>query len=101
MVWNARDIGVAGMGGLAAEVRDHDRHRALDGGAGGLDAYRVLIPRAAPLLAPRGALVVEAGQGQAQEIEGLMTAAGLTLEGPAKADLAGIRRAVAGRKLPP
>ncbi len=101
IVSNPPYIRSADIGGLAAEVRDHDPHRALDGGADGLDAYRVLIPRAAPLLAPRGALVVEAGQGQAQEIEGLMTAAGLTLEGPAKADLAGIRRAVAGRKLPP
>ena len=101
IVSNPPYIRSADIGGLATEVRDHDPHRALDGGADGLDAYRVLIPRAAPLLAPRGALVVEAGQGQAQEIEGLMTAAGLTLEGPAKADLAGIRRAVAGRKLPP
>jgi release factor glutamine methyltransferase len=44
--------------------------------------------------------VVEAGHGQSGDIEGLMTAAGLTLERPPKADLAGIRRAVAGRKLP-
>ena len=101
IVSNPPYIRSADIGGLAAEVRDHDPHRALDGGADGLDAYRALIPQAAPLLAPRGALVVEAGQGQAREIEGLMTAAGLMLEGPAKADLAGIRRAVAGRKLPP
>jgi len=101
IVSNPPYIRSADIGGLATEVRDHDPHRALDGGADGLDAYRALIPQAAPLLAPRGALVVEAGQGQVQEIEGLMTAAGLMLEGPAKADLAGIRRAVAGRKLPP
>jgi release factor glutamine methyltransferase len=86
---------------LATEVRDHDPHRALDGGTDGLGAYRALIPEAARLLAHRGALVVEAGHGQSGEIEGLMTAAGLTLERPAKADLAGIRRAVAGRKLFP
>ncbi len=35
--------------------------RALDGGADGLDAYRALIPQAARLLAPGGALVVEVG----------------------------------------
>ena len=85
---------------LATEVRDHDPHRALDGGTDGLDAYRALIPQAARLLAHQGALVVEVGHGQSGDIEGLMTAAGLTLERPAKADLAGIRRAVAGRKLP-
>jgi release factor glutamine methyltransferase len=44
---------------------------------------------------------VEAGHDQSGDIEGLMTAAGLTRERPPKADLAGIRRAVAGRKMPP
>jgi release factor glutamine methyltransferase len=86
---------------LATEVRDHDPHRALDGGTDGLDAYRALVPEAARLLGVQGALVVEVGHDQSGEIEGLMAAAGLTLERPPKADLAGIRRAVAGRKLPP
>jgi release factor glutamine methyltransferase len=86
---------------LATEVRDHDPHRALDGGKDGLDAYRALVPEAARLLAFQGALIVEVGHDQSGEIEGLMAAAGLTLERPPKADLAGIRRAVAGRKLPP
>jgi release factor glutamine methyltransferase len=89
------------IAGLAAEVRDHDPRAALDGGADGLDAYRALIPQAARLLAPGGVLVVEAGQGQSGEIDGLMAATGLMVPAPAKADLAGIRRAVAGRKLPP
>jgi release factor glutamine methyltransferase len=86
---------------LATEVRDYDPLAALDGGADGLDGYRVLIPQAAYLLAPGAALVVEAGQGQSGDIEALMTAAGLTHERLPKADLAGIPRAVAGRKLPP
>jgi release factor glutamine methyltransferase len=86
--------------GLASEVRDHDPHRALDGGADGLDAYRALIPQAAELLAPGGALVVEAGHDQSHAIEALMAAAGLTRTGPPRADLAGIRRAVGGLKLP-
>jgi release factor glutamine methyltransferase len=85
---------------LAHEVRDHDPHRALDGGADGLNAYRALIPQAARLLGPGGALVVEAGRGQSSDIEGLMTAAGLRLAGAPRADLTGILRAVAARKLP-
>jgi release factor glutamine methyltransferase len=88
------------IAGLAAEVRDHDPHRALDGGADGLDAYRELIPQAAKLLGPGGALVVEAGHGQSADIQGLMTAAGLMPDEPPRADLAGVQRAVAGRKLP-
>ena len=101
IVSNPPYIRSAEIAGLATEVRDHDPRAALDGGAGGLDAYRALIPQAARLLAPEGALVVEVGQGQSGDIQELMTAAGLILPVPPKADLAGIRRAVAGRKLPP
>jgi len=100
VVSNPPYIRTAEIAGLPIEVRDHDPLGALDGGADGLDAYRALIPQAAQLLAQRGALVVEAGHGQSGDIERLMMAAGLTLERPPKADLAGIRRAVAGRKLP-
>ena len=101
IVSNPPYIRSAEIDGLAAEVRNHDPRAALDGGADGLDAYRALIPQAAGLLAPQGALVVEAGHDQSAVIRELMAAAGLTLERPAKADLAGILRAVAGRKLPP
>ena len=69
IVSNPPYIRSAEIAGLAAEVRDHDPRRALDGGADGLDAYRALIPQAARLLAPGGALVVEAGQGQSGDIE--------------------------------
>ena len=100
IVSNPPYIRSAEIADLAAEVRDHDPCLALDGGADGLEAYRALVPQAARLLAPGGVLAVEVGYDQSGELEGLMTAAGLTLQGPAKADLAGIPRAVAGRKLP-
>ena len=100
VVSNPPYIRSADIAGLATEVRNFDPLAALDGGADGLDAYRALIPQAARLLAPQGALVVEVGQGQHGDVRVLMTAAGLAPEGPAKADLAGIRRAVAGRKKP-
>jgi release factor glutamine methyltransferase len=86
---------------LSRDVRDHDPLRALDGGRDGFDAYRALIPQAAQLLKAGGALVVEAGLSQSHEIEGLMTAAGLEVTGPPKADLGGVLRAVAARKMPP
>jgi release factor glutamine methyltransferase len=101
IVSNPPYIRSADIGDLAVEVRDYDPRRALDGGADGLDAYRSLVPQAARLLAPSGALVVESGQGQSGQIERLMTAAGLIPESAPKADLAGIPRAVAGRKMPP
>ena len=100
IVSNPPYIRSAEIAGLANEVREYDPPGALDGGADGLDAYRALIPQAAHLLAPGGTLIVEAGLGQSDHIQELMTAAGLTLESPPKADLAGIPRAVAGRKAP-
>ena len=100
IVSNPPYIRAADIAGLAVEVRDYDPRTALDGGADGLDAYRALIPQAAGLLAPGAALVVEAGEGQSGPINTLMTIAGLTPTGAPKADLAGISRAVAGRKMP-
>jgi release factor glutamine methyltransferase len=100
IVSNPPYIRSADIAGLAVEVREHDPHLALDGGADGLAAYRALIPQSAALLVPGGALVVEAGQGQSEAIETLMTGTGLTVDGRPKTDLAGIFRAITGRKMP-
>jgi release factor glutamine methyltransferase len=100
IVSNPPYIRSAAIADLAPEVRDHDPIAALDGGPDGLDAYRALIPQAARLLLPGGALVLEVGHDQSGDVGRLMAAEGLTLERPAKADLAGIRRAVGGRKMP-
>jgi release factor glutamine methyltransferase len=88
------------IGALATEVRDHDPRRALDGGADGLNAYRLIAPQAARLLSPGGYLVLEVGHGQSGDVEALLTIAGLELPGEPKSDLAGIRRAVVGRICP-
>ncbi len=100
IVSNPPYICSADIADLATEVREYDPLAALDGGADGLSAYRALIPQAACLLAPGAALVVEAGEGQSGRIETLMVAEGLTPATTPKADLAGIQRAVAGRKMP-
>jgi release factor glutamine methyltransferase len=100
VVSNPPYIRSADIAALAVEVRNHDPRGALDGGAEGLDAYRAIIPDAPRLLVAGGALVVEVGHGQSSEVEGLMAAAGLVPGGPARTDLAGIRRAVTGLFLP-
>ena len=88
------------IAGLETEVRDHDPRLALDGGDDGLDAYRIIAPEAARLLAASGLLVVEVGHDQSEKVAALMVAAGLKLPGPPKPDLAGIQRAVIGQKAP-
>jgi release factor glutamine methyltransferase len=100
IVSNPPYIRSAEINDLASEVRDHDPLGALDGGSDGLDAYRALVPQAVRLLAPGGGLALEVGHDQGADVEQLMAAAGLTLPGPPRTDLAGIPRAVAGRKLP-
>lgn len=99
IVSNPPYIRSAEIPGLATEVRDYDPQRALDGGVDGLDAYRRLIPEAAHLLAPDGVLILEVGQGQSEDVMALLSTSGLTFH-KRKADLAGIDRAVAGRKPP-
>lgn len=98
IVSNPPYIASADIASLATEVRDHDPHLALDGGADGLDAYRAITRQASSLLRPGGALVVEIGIGQETDVTRLMSAAGLAPARPARADLAGIPRAVTGRK---
>lgn len=98
IVSNPPYIRSADIAALAVEVRDHDPRRALDGGPDGLDAYRVIAPAAARLLAPGGILIVEFGHDQSDAIADLVTAAGLTLCGSPRRDLSGIRRALTARK---
>ncbi|MDB5502587.1 MAG: Release factor glutamine methyltransferase [Tardiphaga sp.] len=99
IVSNPPYIRSAEIADLATEVRDHDPLRALDGGDDGLDAYRIIAPQAARRLGSGGWLVVEVGHDQSEDVAALMTAAGLVLQGAARTDLSGIRRAVTGRKL--
>jgi release factor glutamine methyltransferase len=78
---------------LEPEVREHDPHLALSGGADGLDAYRALAAALPDLLAPGGTAVVELGIGQAADVAALFRAAGLDIAGTPH-DLAGIPRCV-------
>jgi release factor glutamine methyltransferase len=56
---------------LSPEVRDFDPGMALDGGLDGLDAYRKIAAAAKAFLTPEGRVIVEIGEGQALEIEGI------------------------------
>jgi release factor glutamine methyltransferase len=53
---------------LQPEVRDYDPRMALDGGPEGLDYYRLLAKHAGALLLPSGKMMLEFGDGQAEQI---------------------------------
>ena len=61
---------------LEPEVRDHEPRMALDGGADGLDAYRLLAPEILRVLKPGGVFAVEIGHDQAGAVEALFRDAG-------------------------
>lgn len=58
--------------GLDAGVRDFEPHIALDGGADGLDFYRVIASKWKSALRLGGTLIFEVGIGQAAAVEDIM-----------------------------
>ena len=74
IVSNPPYIASAEIATLAPEVRDHEPRTALDGGADGLDFYRRLASDAAAFLNPGGKLMLEFGDGQADELQMVFTA---------------------------
>jgi release factor glutamine methyltransferase len=82
---------------LMPEVREHDPRRALDGGADGLDAYRLLIPALPRVMNPGALAAFEVGQGQAATVADLFRHAGFSNIETRK-DLGGVDRCVVGVK---
>lgn len=79
--------------GLEPEVARYEPRLALAGGPDGLDCYRVLMPHLARLVAPDGIVALEVGMGQAADVAGLVSAAGLRVTA-IRRDLAGVERCV-------
>ena len=98
IVSNPPYVRSADIESLSREVRNHEPRRALDGGADGLEAYRALCARSSGHLEPCGALIVEVGHDQADDVARLMEASDLNVVKPFRCDLAGIPRVVEGHK---
>lgn len=81
--------------GLAPEVSQFEPWLALDGGADGLVAYRIIIAALPRLLKPRATFALEVGLGQAEGVKALAEEAGLITD-ESRRDLAGIPRVVVG-----
>ncbi len=69
IVSNPPYIPSAEIATLEPEVRDFDPRLALDGGADGLEFYRLLAVQAPPFLKPYGKIMLEFGDGQADAIK--------------------------------
>lgn len=68
IISNPPYIPSAEIASLQPEVRDFDPPLALDGGADGLEFYRLIAAQAKALLKPDGKLLIEFGDGQAEAI---------------------------------
>ena len=69
IISNPPYIAAAEIETLEPEVRDFDPRGALDGGADGLDFYRLLAVQAKLFLKPDGKIMLEFGDGQADAIK--------------------------------
>lgn len=85
------------IAGLAADIRDHEPHLALDGGADGLDVIRRLVRESIHRLKPGGWLMFELSPEQAEAAMELMNEAGFE-QVQVKNDLSGQGRVVLGMR---
>ena len=97
IVANPPYIPTGDLDGLQPEVRDFEPRGALDGGADGLDFYRLIIPAAPEYLAPGGLLLLEVGIGQADAVQEMIEATGRFGGLFTARDTAGLDRVVGGK----
>jgi release factor glutamine methyltransferase len=83
---------------LAREVRDHEPHAALFGGASGVEIYARLIEQAGSLLRGGGILVLELGYNSAERVRALLAAERRWVNISVTNDLAGIPRVLAAER---
>ena len=82
---------------LAPEVRDHEPRLALDGGADGLEHYRLLASSATEVMTEGDALLVEIGCGQREAATRVFAGGGFFVSNVTR-DLAGIERVLTVRR---
>lgn len=95
IVSNPPYIPTGDIAGLDSSVKDYEPHMALDGGADGLDFYRVIAAKWKSALRLGGALVFEVGIGQAPQVEEILAQNGYENIQTAQ-DTQGIWRVVEG-----
>jgi len=95
IVCNPPYIAQSDAAGLPREVREHEPHVALFGGASGVEIYTRLIEQAGLVLAPGGILVLELGYNSAEHVLALVAKQPAWKKKAITNDLAGIPRVFA------
>jgi len=88
------------MDGLQPDVRLHEPHLALCGGADGLEIVRKLLAGAPARLVPGGVMLLEIASGQAETVRQLYADTGVFEPAEIVKDLGGRSRVVVARKRP-
>lgn len=99
LVSNPPYIPSGAIAALMPDVRDHDPHLALDGGADGLDPYRHLFAALPRVLRAGGLFAFEFGLGQSADIRTLAAASDEVVNVEIIRDLTDRDRVVVGRRL--
>lgn len=86
------------IGRLAREVKDFEPMLALDGGEDGFDFHRAIISQSPEYLRRGGWLLLEVGQGQAQEVTEMVEKTGKFSPSGRIQDLSGVERVVRAQK---
>jgi release factor glutamine methyltransferase len=79
---------------LAPEIVKFDPMSALDGGADGLDFFRIIGEQAAEFLSPGGSLILETGDGQSSDVAEILETTGRYRKITFQRDLGGRTRVV-------
>ncbi len=90
VVANLPYVGTGDISGLAPELR-HDPVQALDGGVSGTEIIERLVRELPGKMSPGGMLALEVGEGQGEDLAGMMSAAGFN-ECDLVKDITGISR---------
>lgn len=98
IVANPPYIASADMAALMPDVKDYEPVQALDGGADGLDPYRLISETAPSFLKSGGLLAVEVGVFQSNDTFDIFEGVGF-LDVQIHKDLPGHERVVSGRKI--
>jgi release factor glutamine methyltransferase len=94
---NAPYIPTEDVAALPLDIRDHEPHLALDGGADGLGVVRRVIEAARRRLKPQGIVALEVGYDQAARAAALLEEAGFR-DVERRKDYGGVERVVSGRR---